>query len=108
MRWFLTLSKLLAFFLLFVFALQNTQVVQLTLFSIWHWQAPLALVLFSFFVLGVALGILALLPRLWHWRRTSRKWQAQAEQPVPPSATEPALVPPAARTDIQEGNPHGV
>ena len=53
--------RLLVFFCLFVFAVQNTDSVALRLIPGQSWQAPLVIVLLVFFALGALLGISSLL-----------------------------------------------
>ena len=60
------------FTVLFSFALQNTQIVTLTLFLDYRWQAPLVLVLVAFFSMGLLFGLLSLLPTLWRYKRQVR------------------------------------
>lgn len=69
LRYVLWFIKLLVFILLFVFAMQNAEQVTVRFLLDYVWQAPLALVILAFFMLGAAMGILALLGRVVMLRR---------------------------------------
>jgi len=67
------LTALLRVFLLavfFLFAQKNYELATLRFYFDLEWRAPLILMLLLFFVLGVVLTLLALLPRLLRMRRT--------------------------------------
>ena len=74
------LLKAAIFFALFAFALNNQAPVHVHLFFGAYWQAPLVLVLLMALALGVALGVLVMLP-VWLQARRSR-----ASQPAQNSA----------------------
>jgi uncharacterized integral membrane protein len=78
------LLKAVIFFVLFAFALNNQDAVDLHLFFGTTWQAPLVLVVLSSFVLGLFAGIAVMLPLWWTARR-----QAQAHAKVQPPQTTP-------------------
>jgi putative membrane protein len=59
----------LVFVLFFVFALKNTHPAELLLFNRYYIEAPLVLMLLGFLVVGAALGILAITPTLFRYRR---------------------------------------
>lgn len=61
--------KLLLFLVVLGVALKNTQSVEFHAYLGYVWQAPLIVMLGAAFVLGAALGILAMLPRLVSLRR---------------------------------------
>lgn len=61
------------FFALLAFALNNQQDVRVQLFFGHHWQAPLVLVLLTVFALGLAAGVLAMLPRWLKQRHAARQ-----------------------------------
>lgn len=75
LRWILRAA---IFFALFAFALSNQQDVQVQLFFGRAWQAPLVLVMLLAFGLGLAAGVLAMLPRWWKQRRAARQARRQA------------------------------
>ncbi|MES2687171.1 MAG: LapA family protein, partial [Pseudomonadota bacterium] len=60
------------FFTLFAFALNNQQVVSVNFFFGTQWQAPLVLVVLVTFAVGLAAGILMMMPRWWSKRRSTR------------------------------------
>lgn len=76
LKWVL---KAAIFFALFAFALHNQQDVTVYFFSGISWDAPLVLVLLAAFVVGLAAGVLAMLPRWWKQRRAARQARRQAE-----------------------------
>lgn len=61
------------FFLFFGFALKNAHEVTLRFFLGNEWHTPLALLLLAFFAGGAFLGVLAMLPTLFHKRRELNK-----------------------------------
>lgn len=69
MRALAWLARLLAFLLLFGFALKNTAPVELRFFLGKSWHIPLSLVLFLFFAAGAALGIAATFGMSYRSRR---------------------------------------
>jgi lipopolysaccharide assembly protein A len=71
------LLKAAIFFTLFAFALNNQQTVAVNFFFGTMWKAPLVLVVLATFSIGLALGVLLMMPRWWKKRQT--KPQANAE-----------------------------
>jgi uncharacterized integral membrane protein len=69
MRYFLWLLKFALFVLVLSFAVKNTDTVAVRYYLGYEWQAPLVLVLLTFFCLGVAVGIVASLGHLFRQRR---------------------------------------
>ncbi len=61
------------FILFFGFALKNTQEVNLVMFLNYELRGPLVLMLLGFFGAGAALGILALTPTVFRYRREANK-----------------------------------
>lgn len=61
--------KFVLFAILFAFAMQNADSVMLRFFLGYAWQAPLALLLLVFFVLGAVFGLVACLTRMARLRR---------------------------------------
>ena len=78
--------KAAIFFTLFAFALNNQSDVTVHLFFGMQWQAPLVLVLLLATVLGLALGVLLMLPLWWSARR--QRNAAQRQIPAAPPAPE--------------------
>lgn len=86
LTWALRIFLLLVFFL---FAQKNFEMTSLRFYFDLEWRAPLILMLLVFFVLGVILTLLALLPRLLRQRREpaatpGRQAAAAVEPPQPP------------------------
>ncbi|MEN9888191.1 MAG: hypothetical protein RL559_228 [Pseudomonadota bacterium] len=77
------LLKAAVFFTLFAFALNNQQDTRVHFFFGTYWQAPTVLVVLSAFALGVAVGVLGMVPRWWRQRQA-------AQQVTPASAPAPA------------------
>jgi uncharacterized integral membrane protein len=69
MRYFLWILKFALFVVVLSFAVKNTETVAVRYYLALEWQAPLVLVLLTFFCLGVAVGIMASLGRLFRQRR---------------------------------------
>ena len=68
--WYIAwLLRALLFVALLLLALKNTEPVVLRLYLDRTWQAPLVLVIFAFFALGAALGVLSCLTKLFAQRR---------------------------------------
>ncbi len=61
------------FFALLAFALNNQQVVTVNLFFGHHWTAPMVLVVLAAFALGLAAGVVAMLPRWLKQRQAARR-----------------------------------
>ena len=59
MRYLLWLAKFALLVLILSFAVKNTETVAVRYYLGQEWQAPLVLVLLTFFCLGVAVGIMA-------------------------------------------------
>ena len=78
------LLKAAVFFTLFAFALNNQQDTRVHFFFGTYWQAPTVLVVLSAFALGVAVGVLGMVPRWWRQRQAS-----QQVSTVPPPQPEP-------------------
>lgn len=66
------LISALALLLAVVFALQNTSVVDVSLFF-WHLRASLAIIIALCLVLGLLIGFAALAPLIWRGQRTTRQ-----------------------------------
>jgi putative membrane protein len=67
------------FFALLVFALNNQTRVTLNFFFDYQWNAPLVFVVLAAFALGLALGIMVMLPRWLGQRHAARKARRQLE-----------------------------
>ena len=84
--------------MLFAFALNNQEDVQVRFFWGLQWRSPLVLVLLGFFAAGVVVGVLGMVPRWWHQRRLAK----QAQQAAPAATTTPKPAAPTA-PDIPYG-----
>jgi putative membrane protein len=73
MRYLTWLLKAAIFFTLFAFALNNQQDVIVHFFFGTMWRAPLVLVVLAAFALGIAIGVLGMVPRWWKHRLAARR-----------------------------------
>ena len=92
LRYVFWLLLSLLFVLLLLFAIRNTTPVRLRFFFDQGWDVPLILLLLLFFVIGVTLGVLASLERIFRQRRellALRKALAPPADVPPPS--DPAV-----------------
>jgi uncharacterized integral membrane protein len=89
------LLKAAIFFTLFAFALNNQHDAVVHFFFGTTWQAPLVLVLLTVFVMGVAVGVIGMVPRWWKHRRL-----AQLANPTPAELTSTA--------STSADTPHGI
>lgn len=69
MKIILRIITALLFVLFFAFALKNTQEVTLELFLDYSFRGPLVVLLLGFFVGGAILGVLAMSPTMFRYRR---------------------------------------
>jgi uncharacterized integral membrane protein len=76
------------FFALFAFALNNQHEAVVHWFFGAQWRAPLVIVVLITFAAGVAIGVLAMVPRWWRHRR-----QAQRQARTPPAPPQPLAEP---------------
>ena len=70
--------KAAIFFTLFAFALNNQHEAVIHFFFGTAWHAPLVLIVLVAFVLGVAVGVLGMVPRWWKHRRLAKQAQPEA------------------------------
>ncbi len=80
------LLKAAVFFTLFAFALNNQQETRVNFFFGTFWSAPTVLVVLTAFALGVAVGVLGMVPRWWRHRQTARQ-SVQAAETTPTAET---------------------
>jgi uncharacterized integral membrane protein len=92
-KYILWLLKAAIFFTLFAFALNNQQIVTVNFFFGTLWQAPLVLVVLAAFSVGVALGVLVMMPRWWKNRRSAAAKTIADETASPTTANLPADTP---------------
>jgi len=83
------LLKAAVFFTLFAFALNNQQDTRVHFFFGTHWQAPTVLVVLTSFALGVAVGVLGMVPRWWRQRQAARRAQEPQATPTKPTPEPP-------------------
>ena len=87
LQWIL---KAAVFFILLAFALNNRDDAIVHFFWGLQWQAPMVLVLLSVFALGLAVGVLGMVPRWWRQRRAAlRAAKTQPQAASPQAATAP-------------------
>jgi uncharacterized integral membrane protein len=85
--------RLIIFLFLLVFALRNTQPATLNFILDRSWEAPLVIVLLSFFAGGALLGALSLVGVIFRQRREIARLKREASKAQLPVPVEP---PPAA------------
>ena len=66
------LVKAAIFFTLFAFALNNQQDATVHFFFGTYWRAPTVIVVLVTFMLGLGLGIAAMLPKVWRLKHLGR------------------------------------
>jgi putative membrane protein len=66
------LLKAAIFFTLFAFALNNQGEVTVNFFFGARWSTPLVLVVLIAFAIGLAVGVLGMVPRWWRHRRAAK------------------------------------
>lgn len=71
------------FFTLFAFALNNQQEVDVTWFFGAKWRSPLVIVVLAAFAAGIAMGVLAMVPRWWRNRRMAQRQAGAPPAPTP-------------------------
>jgi uncharacterized integral membrane protein len=76
------LLKAAIFFTLFAFALNNQHDAVVHFFFGTTWSAPLVLVLLTVFVMGVAVGVIGMVPRWWKHRRLARLASTASSEPT--------------------------
>ena len=74
--------KAAIFLILLAFALNNKEDVAVHFLWGLEWRAPMVLVLLVVFTLGVALGVLGMVPRWWRQRRLAKKALLPTPNPV--------------------------
>jgi len=79
--------KAAIFLMLFAFALNNQEDVQVRFFWGLQWTSPLVLVLLAFFAAGLVLGVLGMVPRWWRQKRLAQK--AVVPLPATPAPATP-------------------
>lgn len=79
LKWVL---KIALFFTLFAFALNNQQDVTVHFFFGTYWRAPQVLVILGTFAIGVAVGVLGMVPRWLKQRRAAVAKAAAAAQSI--------------------------
>lgn len=90
--------RLLLFLLLLTFALQNTEEATVRYYLGIEWRAPLALLLFAFFLAGALIGALAAAAGSWGRQRRRRREARQAAETAESATPEtplPPTLPPA-------------
>jgi lipopolysaccharide assembly protein A len=86
LKWLVNLA---IFFTLFAFALNNQQDASVHFFFGTQLRLPMVLIVLAAFAFGLALGILAMVPRWWHQRRAAslaRKAIAPTSASMPPDS----------------------
>ena len=92
--------KAAIFLMLFAFALNNQDDVQVHFLFGLQWRSPMVLVLLAFFAAGVVVGVLGMVPRWWRQRRLAQQATIQV---APNTATPTATKAPPSAPDIPYG-----
>ena len=79
--------KAAIFFTLFAFALNNQHDAVVHFFFGTTWQAPLVLVVLIAFVVGVAVGVVGMVPRWWKHRRLAQQAKTSEQPPTTAAPT---------------------
>lgn len=69
MRYLIWFLRIVLFLFLLGFTVRNIETVTLHYYFGYEWQAPLVLVILLFFALGVAIGVLSCLAKIFRQRR---------------------------------------
>lgn len=84
MRYLIWFLRIVLFLLLLGFTVRNVETVTLHYYFGYEWQAPLILIILLFFTLGVAIGVLSCLGKIFRQRRGiasfRKKYPASDEQ----------------------------
>ena len=75
--------KAAIFLILLAFALNNKEDVAVRFLWGLEWRAPMVLVLLVVFTLGVAVGVLGMVPRWWRQRRLAKQAFKSVSAPAP-------------------------
>ena len=94
MNYLIWLLKAAIFFTLFAFALNNQQAVAVNFFFGTFWKAPLVLAVLTAFGIGLALGVLLMMPRWWKKRKTRQLAAAESTSFSAQSGTKPGSTTP--------------
>ncbi|MBL8383291.1 MAG: DUF1049 domain-containing protein [Burkholderiales bacterium] len=97
MKWLTALLRVFLLAVFFLFAQKNFETATLRFYFDLEWRAPLILMLLLFFTLGIAVALVAMLPRLLRYRRE------RAPAGAPGGGVPGAGVPAAAREDAAAG-----
>lgn len=90
MRIFSWVFRTLLFLVALAFALSNTRVTELRFFGFdFVWSAPLVVFLLVFFIAGIVVGLLAVVPALYRQRREIGRLKRDAAR-ASRAAAEPA------------------
>lgn len=95
MKFLSRIGGIILFILFFGFALKNTQEAALHFFLGYEIRAPLVLLLLAFFAGGATLGVLAMMPTVFRYRRNSDRQKTAASatrtaaSPQEPARTQP-------------------
>ncbi len=92
MRLIVWLLRAFIFFALFAFALNNQQPATINWFFGVQWHARMVILVLVAFAGGCAIGVLAMLPSWWRYRRMALRY---APEPVAPPAAAPNSVLPS-------------
>jgi uncharacterized integral membrane protein len=95
--------KAAIFFTLFAFALNNQQDITVHFFFGNQWQAPQVLVVLTAFALGVAVGVIGMVPWWWRQKKLAQLSHADPAQSEPGAVNTAATMPPTAGPAYADG-----
>jgi uncharacterized integral membrane protein len=83
--------RLFLFFVLFAFALNNAQEVDVRWFFGYQWRTPLVIVVLLSFAVGAAFGIVAMVPAWWRHRREALRQRTPSSASMQESTPPPVI-----------------
>jgi lipopolysaccharide assembly protein A len=81
MRYLIWFLRIVLFLLLLGFTVRNVETVTLHYYFGYEWQAPLILIILLFFTLGVAIGVLSCLGKIFRQRRVIASFRKKYPAP---------------------------
>jgi len=82
------------FFTLFAFALNNQQDATVHFFFGTQWRSPMVLIVLTAFAAGLAVGVLAMVPRWWKQRSAAARSRRAVQDPTEGASSAAPLTSP--------------
>jgi len=108
MKYVWWLLRAAIFFALFAFSLNNQHEVTVYFFFGVQWRASLVLVVLAALTLGLAIGVLGMVPRWWRRRRAAHSASSAPASAAPAAAAPSAAPSPPLATPPVSTDPHGI